>query len=38
MNTGIRIRFGEQTHEEMFVGMAAYRVIGESPETVAAGK
>jgi hypothetical protein len=35
VTTNREVRFGEQTHDEMFVGMAAYRVIGES---VAAGK
>ena len=26
------VRFGEQTYDEMFIGMTMYRVIGESPE------
>jgi len=30
----IEVRFGEQTYDEMFVGMHMYRVLGESPENL----
>lgn len=27
----LEVRFGEQTYDEMFIGMTMYRVVGESP-------